>query len=176
LLLEITYPYTDDVLLRGNSATLRHLGIKIDKNTVNVLSKCQVFISKYKNRVVHISKSSQPDELALVSDADMDRFICNLVGAAQMLSLTSWMPVSRLVVVAPPAHGFMCLKALEVRLIDLTLFDILRLLKVLPNLVKLTCGFGSLGSELEDIAAKDLPNYVASTFSNTGKNLQIISN
>ncbi|KAJ2247465.1 hypothetical protein GGI13_005030 [Coemansia sp. RSA 455] len=53
--------------------------------------------------------------------------------------------------------------------------DVLRLLKVLPNLVKIGCGIDRLGSELEDIAAEDLPDHVVSTYGNTGKNLQVIT-
>ncbi|KAJ2051904.1 hypothetical protein GGI08_005150 [Coemansia sp. S2] len=58
----------------------------------------------------------------------------------------------------------------------MSLLNVLRLLKVLPSLIKIACGFDSLGSELEDIAANDLPNYIVSTYCNTGKNLQTISN
>ncbi|KAJ2106394.1 hypothetical protein GGI16_001948 [Coemansia sp. S142-1] len=92
-----------------------------------------------------------------------------------MLRLTKWTPVDRFVAVAPPIHGFTCLKVLEVRFISMAFLDVLRLLKVLPNLVKIGCGIDRLGPELQDIATEDLPDHVASMYGKAGKNLQVIA-
>ncbi|KAJ2395611.1 hypothetical protein GGF41_008728, partial [Coemansia sp. RSA 2531] len=64
---------------------------------------------------------------------------------------------------------------LEVRFISMALLDVLRLLKVLPNLVKIGCGIDRLGPELQDIATEDLPDHVASMYGKAGKNLQVIA-
>ncbi|KAJ2323867.1 hypothetical protein GGH92_010807, partial [Coemansia sp. RSA 2673] len=57
----------------------------------------------------------------------------------------------------------------------MALLDVLRLLKVLPNLVKIGCGIDRLGPELQDIATEDLPDHVASMYGKAGKNLQVIA-
>ncbi|KAJ2086432.1 hypothetical protein GGI09_006694, partial [Coemansia sp. S100] len=68
----IPYLYTDDVLFRGNSASLKGLVINIDQNTVNVLNRNQVFRNNYKNLKVIIEKTYPDEDLTLISDADMN--------------------------------------------------------------------------------------------------------
>ncbi|KAJ2097337.1 hypothetical protein GGI16_004587 [Coemansia sp. S142-1] len=171
----IPYLYTDDVLFRGNSASLKGLVINIDQNTVNVLNRNQVFRNNYKNLKVIIEKTYPDEDLTLISDADMNKFFSSLVGTARTLKLASEVSFNYLIAAAPP-NGFEYLQALCITKDNMALFDVLRLLKALPSLIKIACGFDSLGSELENIAANDLPNYITSTYCNTGKNLQIISN
>ncbi|KAJ2348132.1 hypothetical protein GGH92_002932 [Coemansia sp. RSA 2673] len=54
-----------------------------------------------------------------------------------------------------------------------SIFEVLSTLKTLPALVELLCGISGLGPELEDIAIEELPNHVASTYSDNGKNFQV---
>ncbi|KAJ2870835.1 hypothetical protein GGH93_005281, partial [Coemansia aciculifera] len=52
-------------------------------------------------------------------------------------------------------------------------YDVLCLLKAFPAMTKFTGAIRSLGSELEDMDAEELPNHVVSTFGNVGKELQV---
>ncbi|KAJ2097336.1 hypothetical protein GGI16_004586, partial [Coemansia sp. S142-1] len=162
----IPYLYTDDVLFRGNSTTLKGLVISINKNTIDVLNRNQVFRNNYKNLKLVIDKTYPGEDLTLISDADMNKFFSSLVRTARTLKLASEVSFNYLIAAAPP-NGFEYLQALCITKDNMALFDVLRLLKVLPSLINIICGFDSLGSELRDIAANDLPNYVASTYCNT---------
>ncbi|KAJ2878826.1 hypothetical protein H4R27_005630 [Coemansia aciculifera] len=51
----------------------------------------------------------------------------------------------------------------------------MRLLKALPNLIKLTCGMGRLGSELSHISSKELPEHMVTTYSAVGNQLRQLS-
>ncbi|KAJ2040495.1 hypothetical protein H4S03_000974, partial [Coemansia sp. S3946] len=48
LRLKSLYPFTDDIIFRGNSATLEYLEFLIDKDTVNMLNSARVFENKHK--------------------------------------------------------------------------------------------------------------------------------
>ncbi|KAJ2029306.1 hypothetical protein H4S03_007469, partial [Coemansia sp. S3946] len=50
----------------------------IDKNTVDVLNRKQVFRSNYKNLEVFIDKTYPDEDLMLISDADMNKFFSSL--------------------------------------------------------------------------------------------------
>ncbi|KAJ2748990.1 hypothetical protein GGI19_005879, partial [Coemansia pectinata] len=47
------------------------------------------------------------------------------------------------------------------------------LLKAAPALVKISCQIDKLGAKLEHIASDELPDYIASTYGNTGKHFQV---
>ncbi|KAJ1907898.1 hypothetical protein LPJ71_003982, partial [Coemansia sp. S17] len=61
---------------------------------------------------------------------------------------------------------------LNMHLDNPSFFNILSLVKALPALVDLNSSINGLGPELENIAIEELPDHIASTYSDTGKNLQ----
>ncbi|KAJ2412053.1 hypothetical protein GGF41_006211 [Coemansia sp. RSA 2531] len=170
--MRIPYPYADDVLLRGNSATLRHLDINIGKDTAKVLNNMQHLDNKHKNLKVVIGDNDNC--LQLVAEATRNKFINNLVGAAQSLKLDGIMSVDYWIAAAP-IRGFKCLQVLDISWSYFAFFDVLCLLRVLPNLVKLSSSFDKLGSELQDIDAEDLPDHITSTHCRVGESLQVLS-
>ncbi|KAJ2425034.1 hypothetical protein GGF41_002574 [Coemansia sp. RSA 2531] len=169
--MSMSFPFDDDVLFRGNSATLKHLSIPLDQNTVYVLNRTRALNGLYNNLRISISRNCRTDDLSLVTRADMNKCIGSLVRAAQTLKLAYWMPF-RYFIDEAPINGFEGLQSLYMSWDNWAFLDVLSLLKVLPNLVKLSCGFAGLRLE-HDIAAEDLPDYVSSKYCNTGKRLQI---
>ncbi|KAJ2431925.1 hypothetical protein GGF41_000308, partial [Coemansia sp. RSA 2531] len=175
LAIRMPFPFNDDVLFRGNSATLKSLTIPMDNNAVNVIKRTGVLGNQSKDMKVTINQSYHNDALSLVSDDDINLFIGNLVGAAQSLILDNVISVNRFVVSAPLIRGFEQLRELSITKVGLTFFGVISLLKVLPNLMKLGCSFKDLGSELDGISSEELPDHITSTYSRAGKNLQFFS-
>ncbi|KAJ2098373.1 hypothetical protein GGI16_004301 [Coemansia sp. S142-1] len=167
------YPFADEVLLRGNRATLRSLSLRLDRTTVAMLNSNRVFEDKHNNFKVSISKDIRANDIHLVSKVDMNQFIGNMVGSAQSLELYHMIPFNELIAAAPQVHGFKHLQNLYADWLELSVFDMLCLFKAAPALVKITCGIFNLGTELESIASGDLPDYIASTYGNTGKHFQV---
>ncbi|KAJ2045429.1 hypothetical protein GGI08_006820, partial [Coemansia sp. S2] len=173
LKINMPYPFADEVLLRGNRATLRSLSLRLDRTTVAMLNSNRVFEEKHNNFKVSISKDIRANDIHLVSKVDMNQFIGNMVGSAQSLELYHMIPFNELIAAAPQVHGFKHLQNLYADWLELSVFDMLCLFKAAPALVKITCGIFNLGTELESIASGDLPDYIASTYGNTGKHFQV---
>ncbi|KAJ2508684.1 hypothetical protein IWW47_000477 [Coemansia sp. RSA 2052] len=163
----MSYPYADDVLFRGNSATLVRLDIAIDRDTVIMLSGKRVFGSKYKGLQVSIGENSD-----YVPEPDLCQFMSNLVSSARSLRLVYKLPVNSLIAAAQYSQGFKHLQEFSAAWCEMSVFDFLRLLQLLPALIRVKCGIVEMGAELEHVASDDLPDYVASTYCGIGKCLQ----
>ncbi|KAJ1904798.1 hypothetical protein LPJ71_004742, partial [Coemansia sp. S17] len=164
LKLGATYPFTDDVLFRGNTATLKSLSLNLDYNTITTLSQKRVFECKHKVlRDVTITRYDSNWNTTVNSEVSMDKFLNHLVDSAKRLRV----PALRMDKVCLSAmrhgQGFKDIKILY--LCDsLSVFDVLGMLKAIPALVKFTGGIKSLGPELENISDSELPDYMVSTY------------
>ncbi|KAJ2430450.1 hypothetical protein GGF41_000990 [Coemansia sp. RSA 2531] len=172
--LNMTYPFHDDVLFRGNTATLEYLSLKLDYNTVVLLNEKRVFESNNKAlQHVSIDEGFKNDDITRVPKSAMNRFLNNLVSATKRLTLLKRSLVRVCITAAQNGQGFSNITEFGVRYINLSVFEMLSTLKVLPSLVNFSGGISDLGPELDNISKDELPDYVASTYCNTGKNLQV---
>ncbi|KAJ2885197.1 translation machinery-associated protein 16 [Coemansia aciculifera] len=103
----------------------------------------------------------------------MDLFLANLAGSAHSLALPASLVVNNIRVAAQGDYTFEHVQVFEATFDKLSLFSVLCLLKALPALTELRCGISGLGSELEDIAGKKLPDHIASTYRAIGQNMRV---
>ncbi|KAJ2346398.1 hypothetical protein GGH92_003623 [Coemansia sp. RSA 2673] len=166
----LPYPFAGDELFRGNSSTLKHLDFWIDENAVNVIYGGGA-LSKHRNLQVTISRVYYG--IPNLPEGTMDLFLASLAGAARSLTLPASVVVKNIQVAVQGDYKFEHIQVFEATLDKLSLFSILCLLKALPALIELRCGISGLGSELEDISAKRLPDHIASTYGALGQNLRV---
>ncbi|KAJ2840538.1 hypothetical protein FBU31_000328, partial [Coemansia sp. 'formosensis'] len=73
------YPFADDVLFRGNNATLSYLSIPLDKSTVEMLYRCRIFESNraaLQSVVLRVNFGNE--DLSLVSETIMSKFLSSV--------------------------------------------------------------------------------------------------
>ncbi|KAJ2432218.1 hypothetical protein GGF41_000107 [Coemansia sp. RSA 2531] len=169
------YPFANDVLFRGNTKTLEYLNFVIDKYAVTMFNKCKTFESKDKVlRHVLISDDWFNNDTYFGTEAETNKLLNHLVSAAERLSVSAAVVAKVCVTAAQNGQGFQNIKLFEMGS-NMSLFDVLCALTVLPALVKVRGGIKGFGSELENISQEELPGYVASTFRDVGENLQVWS-
>ncbi|KAJ2460747.1 hypothetical protein GGF42_000650 [Coemansia sp. RSA 2424] len=174
LILDLPYMYGDDVLFRGNSATLEHLKIGVDIDTVAILNKYRVFENKHKVlRKVDISEDFINAGLSRVSKADLDIFLRNIMSAAQTVISNTARITSCLATAIQPNQDFKHIQLLDPQYSTLSLGQMLHLLRALPALTKFKSGINELGSELARISSDELPDYIKSTYENSGGKLHV---
>ncbi|KAJ2745399.1 hypothetical protein GGI20_002201 [Coemansia sp. BCRC 34301] len=166
------YPFSDDVMFRGNNTTLEYLSLIISGSTVNVLNDSRVFGNKHGClRSVKIDEDFRLIDLALVPEATLNKVLCNMIGSAHKLTVSFTM-AGKYLTAAAPVNGFQSVRVLWAGIINFSLYEILSLLKAFPALAALRCHVNGVGAELEHAAAENLPDYVATTYSKAGGNLQ----
>ncbi|KAJ2488383.1 hypothetical protein IWW37_004846 [Coemansia sp. RSA 2050] len=175
LRVDMLYPFGDDVMFRGNSATLQFMEVTPDPVLLTTLHNYKVFDEgKYKalrhlcfNQVVNESiDTTAPAPM-------MAKFLGKLAEPVQTMSLNISIEAKDLVaMVAANKQGFHNLQILKARSAQMSLFDMLCLLKGLPSLATIDCSVADMGSELDHIAPEKLPDYVVSNYNNIGKHFQ----
>ncbi|KAJ1923149.1 hypothetical protein LPJ71_000952 [Coemansia sp. S17] len=164
------YPFADDVMFRGNSDTLEYLDFGVDVETMDVINKSLEFRHRRKClKKVIVVEDYDSFGLAHALQADVTTLLGKLAGSAQMLKLSYMEAVDGLLAASPQTHGFDNIQVLDTSWTNISLFQILNLLRILPALKKLCCGSSGLGAELANIAYDELPDHILSTYSNVGK-------
>ncbi|KAJ2255447.1 hypothetical protein GGI13_001613 [Coemansia sp. RSA 455] len=175
LKLDILYPFGDDVLFRGNSATLQFMEVTPDPVFLTTLSDYKVFDEGKYKKLRHLCLTEMINEyIDTTAPAPlMTTFLNNLAGSVQTMDLEITVEAKDLIaMVAADRQRFRDLQILKAHSTHMSLFDILCLLKGLPSLVRLDCGVADMGSELDHVAPEDLPDYVVSNYSDIGKHFQ----
>ncbi|KAJ2460603.1 hypothetical protein GGF42_000741 [Coemansia sp. RSA 2424] len=172
LRLSLTYPFGDDVFFRGNSSTLEYLKIIIDSETAIMLSTSSAFDHPFRKlRRVDIGESHDFGDLAAIPEANIKNLLRNLMGAARGVRFSSALYLELLVTAAPRIRGFEHVQDLHFYMAKLSLFDVIRVVGVLPGLTKLACGINGVGSEFNHIPARDLPDHIVATYGTKGNSL-----
>ncbi|KAJ2067566.1 hypothetical protein GGI16_009639, partial [Coemansia sp. S142-1] len=166
------YPFGDDVMFRGNSATLEKLSICLDAEDIAILMCNPVFNGEFRNlRTLYIDNGFGRNNLTQVPMPTMHKFIRNVAANARKVSLTSNIPLSGLIDLTSSGCRFESIQFLDMRSKKSSLHDILRLLNALPVLAKLFCDIDDLDSGFKLLTDDDLPDHVASNFGNAGNHL-----
>ncbi|KAJ2028113.1 hypothetical protein GGI08_009801 [Coemansia sp. S2] len=173
LVVPLEYPFYNDVLFQGNNDTLKYLELCMDTETANMLNRCRVFDGKHKRlRTVSIRESNRAGGRANVPINELSKVLTNMARSAEKLVLSSSRLITSLMVAVHNNNYFTHVRLLELREGLLSLAYVLRLLKQFPALVKFTCGIAELGDELEHVDLDKLPDYIVSSYGETGKLLQ----
>ncbi|KAJ1669127.1 hypothetical protein GGF38_002492 [Coemansia sp. RSA 25] len=176
LKLFMLYPFGDDVLFRGNSATLQFLEVTGDPVFITTLNRCEVFSEGKYRQLRHLSFNQMVNDYidTTVPTSMMAKFLSKLARPAQTLQLDIDLDAeSLLAMVAADGQGFCNLQILKASSTHLSLFNVLCLLKAQPALTRLDCNISDMGFELDHVAPEDLPDYVVANYSGVGKHFQM---
>ncbi|KAJ2016343.1 hypothetical protein GGI06_003125 [Coemansia sp. S85] len=128
----------------------------------------------WKLRTVSISDEAYRN-LDTLEDYDRNSSLCKLIGSTHRLKLQAVPYIEGLAALGLQGREFGRIRELYLGTAQVSVSSLMGLLKALPGLVKLTCDFGGLGEELGSIPSKELPDYVATSFSGAGKQLLTLS-
>ncbi|KAJ2068647.1 hypothetical protein GGI08_000762 [Coemansia sp. S2] len=159
LILNDQYAFDNDVLFRGNSATLEYPHIIIDKHFLEMCNKSRVFENKHKalrHLIIHGDYSD--DELYLISKDDMNKLLNNLVSNAKRLQ---------------HGLGFQNIRIFETTFKEMSLSYVLCILKALPAITRLRSGINGVGHMLAQFENDDLPDHIVSTYGDVGSKLEV---
>ncbi|KAJ2690553.1 hypothetical protein IWW39_000647 [Coemansia spiralis] len=171
----LPYPFADDVLFRGNSTKLRYLKMEVGRETALMLGQSrEIDNNTWKLRTVSISDEAYRN-LDTLEDYDRNISLCKLIGSTRRLKLQAVPYIEGLAALGLQGREFGRIRELYLGTAQVSVSSLMGLLKALPGLIKLTCDLGGLGEELSSIPSKELPDYVATSFSGAGKQLLTLS-
>ncbi|KAJ2337003.1 hypothetical protein GGI00_000505 [Coemansia sp. RSA 2681] len=163
----------DDVLFRGNNATLEYLYFKVDAESMTMLCNSQAFgkgFSNLRNIVVEASYGS--GSLRLVPERIVSDFLCKLAHSAHRMELRAAIPFAGLLTSTSCRPHFAHIRSLDLFNRPLSLYEMLNMLMSLPVLKNLSSEIGNLGSQFDHIPHDELPDHIASTYLDAGKHLK----
>ncbi|KAJ2850932.1 hypothetical protein J3B02_003618 [Coemansia erecta] len=167
LLIDIKYPFIDDILFRGNHQTLMFLYIKPCLGVMDILRKYQVFESHPFSSLFHIMVSPPVEQLEReLWPEERFELALNSSNIVQTLILEHMKKASCLINALPDyKHNLKNLYILSMRLTPVTLENIFLIAKHLPALHEFHSVYQGLGKQLEIIQEEELPEYVSKNFS-----------
>ncbi|KAJ2891588.1 hypothetical protein IWW38_003555 [Coemansia aciculifera] len=163
------YPFNDDVLFRGNAATLEFLDIELNLRVVAILRRHNVF-----------TPTSHPKLQCVKTRHDFEEMRKDLVTSAEYLqsALTiapdaSVRAIAELAGIDEEELGAICsyanIQVLSLPNTHVTIWDVMTIIKSLPLLSHLTTWPPVLGSHPQGVVtANELPKYVRSTYTSIG--------
>ncbi|KAJ1819978.1 hypothetical protein LPJ60_003469 [Coemansia sp. RSA 2675] len=158
LFMKMDYPFADDTLFRGNSDTLEFLKIQPDIETMYMMDRCGVFTrTKYRRlRGVRISER-------LVADAPKDivaRFVLEVSSHAQVLTIEDVTLGREFAMSVIRVKSLDQLQRLNMNNFNLTLCEIINMLRSLPSLTHLVSCEPELGYQFGELEVDDLGEYM----------------
>ncbi|KAJ2458913.1 hypothetical protein GGF42_001780 [Coemansia sp. RSA 2424] len=165
------YPFSDDTLFRGNAATLERLQINLGAPTVAMLRRYSVFTPTSHPKLWHV-KIEFDD--CLIPDA----FDTAEEGVAFSLSIGPGASVRELAgdryTYVPAIASFYLGDHASIQMLvlpwaELSLWDVIALIKSLPLLSELHCRPPHLGEIPAGVPQDDLPAYVCTHYAPVGK-------
>ncbi|KAJ2337101.1 hypothetical protein GGI00_000448 [Coemansia sp. RSA 2681] len=166
-----TYPFGDDVLFRGNAATLEFLDIVLDREMVAMVRQRNVFtpISHPKLQCVNI-KLRPYDTLDVFTTSDYWQFALSIASRASALALPSLLRVGSTFTTKLAMLGnHDRLQVLSLYRGVFSLWDVVNLIKLLPFLSDLKTGDPTMDELPQDANSARLPEYARSTYAPMGK-------
>ncbi|KAJ2023726.1 hypothetical protein GGI06_001297 [Coemansia sp. S85] len=174
LTLASVYPFADDVLFRGNSATLEYLNIPMNWGVISMLHKKGVFECDRKAlKAAIVREADDHEDISRVSDTTMSKFLHCFACHAQYLSLPPSLLNYISITESRHKNSFKNVQVLNMVSRVLSFYEILCLLETFPVLTKLQCGIAGLGPEFQHLSDEEVPDHIVANYGNTGKNLVI---
>ncbi|KAJ2834927.1 hypothetical protein GGI24_000116 [Coemansia furcata] len=170
LKLECEYTFGDDVLFRGNAATLVSLDLYLSSSTITMLRKFGVFTptSHPELRYVKLWGVDQcvPDIFA--TEVEAFNFAMGIGPTAPMRDISGQVG-AELIPMLLQLDGLGSIQYLSLNDIALNLWDAITLIKALPMMTDLSAKFASGPTLPDGITLDELPAYMISTYAPMGQ-------
>ncbi|KAJ2411982.1 hypothetical protein GGI10_003956 [Coemansia sp. RSA 2530] len=174
LTMDLIYPFTDDVLFRGNTATLNYLRMVADPGTIQLLNSCNVFNGGRMESLRHVRVDvtcvagiSEMETSKLVAD-----FIMSLAFRAQTLEIEGRLPKDMFLGAISQPENCQHLQHLLVNDLQLSLSDILTAIQSAPVLCYLHSQFIGLGDDLKGLPADQVVEHVEVKLKNASRHFK----
>ncbi|KAJ1905835.1 hypothetical protein GGI09_003003 [Coemansia sp. S100] len=172
------YPFDDDLLFRGNGATMQSLHIPFSAIARNGLGRFNVLKRSGVTKMSRISTGyvTELDKSFLVAntDAPIARQVRHMVELATRLKYatdTTGYTIFHSICAAPNTA---ILQHLEFAQLSCAVDDIIKLLVALPSLVSLSCGIRELQAVLEAIPSKERPSRLCAQYYPLSTNFRML--
>ncbi|KAJ2040117.1 hypothetical protein H4S03_001248 [Coemansia sp. S3946] len=172
LVLGSGHPFGDDVLFRGNGATLKYLSLSLTSEFVTLLTRHNVFTSTSHPKLlyvaIHLPFAFYPDEL--VEATACLKFGYGIVPGAPVRSIVSngykndVIPPNISLLGSDSNIQYLCMPKTS-----LSIWDVVTLVKSLPLLSDLHTGSSGIVVLPQGITEEKLPEYVLATYAPMGK-------
>ncbi|KAJ2061211.1 hypothetical protein GGI17_003246 [Coemansia sp. S146] len=169
------YPFGDDVLFRGNSATLEYLSLALYQETVAILSAHCVFtpISHPHLQCVNIIPLSSGTRNDFATPIAYLEYVMSISPGASVRQIADMRSIRNAIIPALSVLGnYACIQVLSLPYTELSLWDTISLIKSLPLLSDLATKNSNLGELPLGVSTPDLPEYVRSNYAPMGKRLR----
>ncbi|KAJ1814829.1 hypothetical protein LPJ60_005919, partial [Coemansia sp. RSA 2675] len=165
------YPFGDDVLFRGNAATLESMKLALHQETVDILRKYNVFRPTSHPRLQCVSLFPTQRRVAkdFAQAGSYLEFVLSIAPGAAVRQITDVSVYEQ--DIAPALHTFgnyACIQVLLFPHTSLTIWDVIALVRSLPLLSELRTGLPKLGESIPGVSTTDLPEYVCSNYAPLG--------
>ncbi|KAJ2860451.1 hypothetical protein GGH94_005510 [Coemansia aciculifera] len=171
--LKIYYEYTfgDDVVFRGNAATLESLDLYLSYSTTSVLRQFSVFTPTSHLKLRHVGlwglDDFMPDLFATITEAM--QFAMGIGPTASRRCIDVYANGAELTPTLSQLDGLDSIQVLSLSVKSLELWDVITLIKELPMMSDLTTPSPAIGALPDGVAMDELPKYMVSTYSPTGE-------
>ncbi|KAI9505374.1 hypothetical protein BX070DRAFT_219947 [Coemansia spiralis] len=159
------YPFIDDTPFRGNNSTLAYLSMEANEAFIRIAQKYKIFYEGSHPRLRNIVSTLYYDK-ATWEYLDMKQYLQFTFGrispVTQTLKLDTYDHGPMLLQTIPQYPHMTNIQALKIPQVCLMLSDIIDLLKLLPILTFLKCGFRGLGANVTKIDYNSLPEQLYS--------------
>ncbi|KAJ2584174.1 hypothetical protein GGH95_000555 [Coemansia sp. RSA 1836] len=166
------YPFCDDVLFRGNAATLESLKFWLNLATVALLKRLKAFTptSHPKLQWVNVNLPPYVATRTFASVAGYLQFALSIAPGAAVRTVDDLAGVKEGI---PQALGMFGnhakIQLLSLNEVLLSIWDVISLIKSLPLLSHLESGMLTLGTHPQGVSMAMLPGYLRSTYAPIGK-------
>ncbi|KAJ2096507.1 hypothetical protein GGI13_000954 [Coemansia sp. RSA 455] len=172
LYLGLCYFFDDDVLFRGNAATLEYLKLLPCRQTVSLLNKYQVFTPSSHPQLQHVAICPPPLDTSYSFDMPVAylEFVMSIAPRASVRQIPNMDSYDEDFTSALSILGdYPCIQVLTLGYADLSLWQAIILVKSLPLLSDMKIGAPTLGELPPGVAMSGLPEYVRSNHAPIGK-------
>ncbi|KAJ2466209.1 hypothetical protein GGI03_002240 [Coemansia sp. RSA 2337] len=172
LVLGSGHPFGDDVLFRGNGATLKYLSLSLTSEFVTLLTRHNVFTSTSHPKLlyvaIHLPFAFYPDEL--VEATTYLKFGYGIAPGAPVRSIVADGFMDKVITQNIPLLGSDSnIQYLSLSHTSLSFWDVVSLVKSLPLLSDLHTGSSGIVVLPQGITEEKLPEYVLATYAPMGK-------
>ncbi|KAJ2746715.1 hypothetical protein GGI20_001136 [Coemansia sp. BCRC 34301] len=174
LYLDSCYPFGDDVVFRGNAATLERLNVELGDLLVSIITEHNIFTPTSHPSLQRV-KTWYPFDampLAFNTTAESLRFMPNIGLGAPVRSIEGAKSSADLVPALTSSYNYACIQILILPYFCSELWDIIALIKELPLLSDLHTDGVVFGSLPIGVIKHELPAYVISAYAPMAKRLR----
>ncbi|KAJ2879996.1 hypothetical protein H4R27_004987 [Coemansia aciculifera] len=171
LAVRLRYPFGDDVLFRGNSATLESLALRMDRLTVAMLRHDGVFTptSHPKLRCVNLERLDRIVPKPFATYAEVVRYALSVGPGAPVRIMDGVLSSYNLLRALSLPDDYSSIRVLSIPSTDLDIWQAISLIKALPLLSDLHSRFPSIGPMPNGTTRAKLSEYMVSTYAPVGK-------